>query len=99
MNEFTAKIVECIRHIPYGKVSTYGAIAMSAGNSRGARQVSWTLHSQSEKEQLPWYRVVSQSGKISIKDPFGYQIQKSLLEKEGIVFGINDCIDLEKYGF
>ena len=99
MNTNTAEIIKWIRQIPCGKVSTYGTIAMLAGNPRGARQVSWVLHSQTEKEQLPWHRVVNLLGKISIPDASGYRLQKALLEKEGVEFGTDDRIDLCKFGF
>lgn len=99
MNGFTMKTIECILQIPFGKVSTYGTIAYYAGNPRGARQVSWILHSMTEKAQLPWHRVVNRQGKISIRDDYGYQMQKALLEDEGVVFGPNDTIDLETYGW
>jgi len=99
MNTNTAEIIKWIRQIPKGKVSTYGTIAMLAGNPRGARQVSWVLHSQSEKERLPWYRVVNRLGKISIPESSGYRLQKALLEKEGVVFDSDDRIDLREFGF
>ncbi len=99
MKAYTALIVKWIRLIPCGKVSTYGTIAMRAGNPRGARQVSRVLHSLSEKEQLPWHRVVNRLGKISIRDASGYRLQKMLLEKEGVVFGPDDRIDLETSSF
>lgn len=99
MNASTALIVKWIRQIPRGKVSTYGTIAMLAGNPRGARQVSRVLHSQSEKEQLPWHRVVNRFGRISIHGASGYRLQKALLENEGVVFDPDDRIDLEIFGF
>ena len=98
MTEVTERIMECIRQIPYGRVSTYGAVALHAGNPRGARQVAWMIHVLAEKERLPWHRVVNRYGKISLDEFSGYHLQKALLESEGIVFGADDCIDLEKYG-
>ncbi len=98
MKETTEKIMECIRQIPYGRVSTYGTVALHAGNPRGARQVAWMIHVLAEKEGLPWHRVVNRYGKISLDEFSGYPLQKALLESEGIVFGADDRIDLEKYG-
>lgn len=76
---------------------TYGSIAVFAGNPRGARQVSWILHSFSRKYQLPWHRVINSKGKLSLKDPIEYDYQKKLLMEEGIKFSQNDVIDLEVY--
>lgn len=99
MNEDTKKMIEYIRQIPYGKVSTYGTVALYAGNPRGARQVSWMIHVLAEKERLPWHRVVNRYGKISLDEFSGYHLQKALLESEGIVFGPDDSVDLGKYGY
>ncbi len=86
-----------IKNIPEGKVATYGQIASLAGQSRGARQVSRLLHSMSGKHKLPWHRVVNAKGKISLPPSSGYELQKALLESEGIVFSITGIINLDKY--
>jgi len=52
-----------------------------------------------EKEKLPWFRVINSQGKISLKPGSGYELQKSLLENEGVKFGDNDRIDFKKYGW
>lgn len=90
-------VVRLIKKIPKGKVATYGQIAAMAGSPRGARQIVRTLHSSSNKEKLPWHRVVNSQGKIGLKEYQGYEIQKAMLEKEGVKFGINDVIDLNKF--
>ena len=68
-----------------------------AGNPRGARQVSWILHSSTKKYQLPWHRVISSQGTLSMKSEEDRQHQKKLLEMEGIRFSENFKIDLEKF--
>ncbi|MBN1798104.1 MAG: MGMT family protein [Spirochaetales bacterium] len=97
--DFSRRVTELINSVPHGKVATYGQIARLAGNRRGARLVSYLLHSLSEKYDLPWYRVVNRSGKISLKPGYGYELQRQLLENEGIMFGNGDAIDLDKYGW
>jgi methylated-DNA-protein-cysteine methyltransferase-like protein len=59
--------------------------------------VSRILHSSSEKEGLPWHRVINSKGGISLERGRGYELQKTLLEQEGVVFNANDLIDLKKY--
>jgi methylated-DNA-protein-cysteine methyltransferase-like protein len=86
-----------IKKIPPGRVATYGQIAALAGNPRGARQISWVLHSSSRKENLPWHRVINSKGRISLKPGYGYEIQKQLLEQEGVLFDNDDSIDLDRY--
>lgn len=94
VSEFTEKVITAVKSIPKGKVATYGLIAAICGNVRAARQVSYVLHSCSKKEGLPWHRVVNRSGMISLKEE-GYEIQKQLLENEGVIFDKEDKIDLE----
>lgn len=94
---FYQRVIDIIKSIPQGKVATYGQIAAYAGNSRAARQVSYILHSSSRKENLPWHRVVNSKGRISLKPNHGYELQKRLLEREGIEFNENDCINLKHF--
>ncbi len=96
-SNFTKEVIECIREIPVGYVSTYGGIAELAGNPRAARQVVRVLHTYGEKEKLPWHRVINKQGKISLKPMQGYEQQHELLENEGVVFDENDQIDLNRF--
>jgi len=93
------KIINTVKKIPKGKVATYGQIAAMAGNPQAARQVVRILHTCSEKEALPWFRVINSKGQISLKPGSGYELQKSLLEDEGIIFDDNDKVDSKKYGW
>ncbi|MEZ5359262.1 MAG: MGMT family protein [Candidatus Zixiibacteriota bacterium] len=95
--DFTKAVKKAIKAIPKGKVATYGQIAAVAGNPRAARQVVRILHSSSEKDNLPWYRVINSKGTISLLPGNGYELQKALLEAEGIVFGLQDKINLTTY--
>ena len=96
-NDFTKTVIHIIKHIPKGKVLTYGLIAKLAGNPRAARQVSWILHSSSKKYKLPWHRVISSNGTISIKSIDGKSIQKNLLQQEGLEVSENFKVDLNQY--
>lgn len=94
---FTTRVRDIIRSIPPGRVMTYGLVASRAGNRSGARQVARILHSSSDKYDLPWHRVINREGKISLPRGNGYELQKELLEEEGVVFDGNARIDLEEY--
>ena len=96
---FYQRVIKIIKRVPKGKVVTYGQVARMAGSPRGARQVSWTLHVAGEREKLPWQRVINREGKISIPKGDGYELQKALLEGEGVKFDRRDTVDLEKYGW
>ncbi|AOV06439.1 MGMT family protein [Sporosarcina ureilytica] len=93
MKPFTKNVIALIQSIPYGRVATYGQIAKAAGSARAARQVSWILHSASEKYQLPWHRVINSKGEISLTA----SEQREMLEMEGIEFSLHGKIDLSKY--
>lgn len=94
---FYRKVVDIIKIVPRGRVATYGQIADYAGFRGAARQVAYVLHSSSEKENLPWHRVINKNGGISLKRGAGYELQKKLLEDEGVCFGIDDRIDLARF--
>jgi methylated-DNA-protein-cysteine methyltransferase-like protein len=94
---FFRKVVAVIKKIPQGRVASYGQIAALAGNPRAARQVAWVLHTASEKENLPWHRVINRDGGISLPRYGGYEVQRALLRKEGIKFDAADRIDLGKF--
>jgi methylated-DNA-protein-cysteine methyltransferase-like protein len=95
--EFYDRVVKFIKSIPTGRVATYGQIADYAGNSRAAREVAYILHSSSDKENLPWQRVINRKGQISLKPGRGYELQKKLLEDEGVVFEEGDRVDFKRY--
>ncbi len=96
-SEFTEQVIKLIKSIPFGKVNSYGQIAAMAGSPRAARQVVRILHTLSEKEKLPWHRVVNKSGGISLNRGQGYELQKAMLEDEGIIFDRFDLIDMNKF--
>ncbi len=94
---FTEKVKRIIKKVPLGRVATYGQVAAMAGNPRAARQVVRVLHACSDKDKLPWQRIVNSSGGISLKRGQGYELQKAMLQGEGIRFDTSDLIDLARY--
>lgn len=93
MKPFTKDVIQLIQSIPFGRVATYGQIAKAAGHPRGARQVSWILHSMSAKYELPWHRVINAQGEITHKA----SEQREMLEMEGVKFTMRQKVDLHKY--
>ena len=84
---FFGKVYDVVRLIPYGRVSTYGAIASYIGSPQAARMVGWAMNkSSSEKEFVPAHRVVNRAGMLTGKHFFhGENIMKELLENEGVI--------------
>lgn len=84
--------------VPEGNVATYGQIARLAGRPNGARQVGYALAALGDEHEVPWHRVVNAQGKVSLRATPGYEdVQQILLEDEGVEFGINRIINLEKF--
>lgn len=98
MEGLSARIIGLIGRIPRGKVASYGQIAALAGAPNGARQVARLLHSSSGKHRLPWHRVVNSQGRISLPPGGGLELQKKLLEAEGIRFE-EGRIDVNRFGW
>lgn len=88
-----------MKDIPYGRVMSYGQVARLAGSPRGARQVVRILHSLSEKEAIPWHRVVNAKGEIAITDSEGRYTQIAMLQEEGVKVTANGKVPLEQYQY
>ena len=95
-----SRIYDVVCRVPKGKVATYGQVARLAGLPNGARQVGYALHRLPEQSDVPWHRVINRLGRISLNPLYSAgDLQRALLEAEGIVFDINGSIDLMKYGW
>lgn len=91
------KIYEVVKKIPFGKVATYGQIAILAGNPRWARVVGYALHVNPDPEKIRCYRVVNRFGELSEAFAFGgINEQAELLKAEGVEVEDNR-VNLEKY--
>ncbi len=97
---FKDGVIQIVKKIPYGRVTTYGTVAMLAGQPRGARLVGGILHHSYEKHNLAWHRIINRKGFISIRSlDHPKQLQKALLEQEGIEVASDFMINLQKYGW
>ena len=85
-----------ISAIPRGKVSSYGDVALLAGHPRAARQVGRILNNLPDHSQLPWHRIISQQGKISLSGERGV-MQRDVLRKEGVEVSDAGRVDMKEY--
>ncbi len=99
MSPFTLKLIRIIKSIPEGKVATYGQVAELAGHPKAPRQVAGVLKRYSGKYDLPWHRVVSSKGSVSIKDPVGKAEQVARLREENVEVSMVGVIDLSRFGW
>lgn len=82
---FFQDVFDVVRQVPYGKVTTYGAIARYLGAGKSARMVGWALNQSFQLQNVPAHRVVNRNGLLSGKMHFGTPDQmQQLLESEGI---------------
>lgn len=89
------KIYEVVRAIPRGKVMSYGQVAALAGNPRWARVVGYALHVNPEPGIIPCHRVVTKDGCMASGFAFGGpEIQRQLLESEGVIFIDESTVDM-----
>ena len=82
---FFEKVYQVARQIPYGRVTSYGAIARYLGTGRSARMVGWALNVSHLDDTIPAHRVVNRKGLLTGKHHFdGTHMMEQLLESEGI---------------
>lgn len=95
---FFERVYEVTRQIPYGKVTSYGAIAKALGAARSARMVGWAMNASHNREDIPAHRVVNRLGLLSGKHHFGgTNLMQQLLESEGVEVIDNQIVDFQKY--
>lgn len=81
---FFEKVYEVAKQIPYGKVTSYGAIAKYLGSGKSARIVGYAMNGSHGKD-VPAHRVVNRKGLLTGKHHFaGTNLMQQLLESEGI---------------
>lgn len=84
-SNFFERVYEVARQIPYGRVTTYGAIAKAIGAARSARMVGYAMNASHYDDTVPAHRVVNRNGLLSGKHHFdGTNLMQQLLESEGI---------------
>ena len=97
MNTFE-RIYEVVKSIPYGKVATYGQVALLAGNPRLARVVGYALHVNPDPENIPCFRVVNHMGRVSSAFAFGGENRQiELLRLEGVEVSDDGFVNLANH--
>lgn len=91
-------ICRVVAAIPAGRVMSYGAVARAAGYPRHARMVARAMAQSSTP--LPWFRVVNRLGQIPPRGLDGEDdLQRLLLEEDGLCFDARGRIDMARYGW
>lgn len=83
---FFEKVYKIVEKIPYGRVSSYGAIARAIGAAGSARMVGWAMNAATGMDEVPAHRVLNRNGVLTGKHHFpGTDLMQKLLEDEGLV--------------
>ena len=104
MKTFFERVYDVVREIPKGKVTTYGQIATILGHPSCSRAVGYALHANPHPWEnggdlaVPCHRVVNRFGEVSSAFAFGGRdVQRKMLEEEGIAFNKDGKVDLNKF--
>ena len=93
---FFEKVYEVAKLIPFGRATSYGAIAKYLGVARSARMVGWAMNASHASKNIPAHRVVNRNGLLTGKFHFeGSNLMQQLLENEGIVVIDNQIQDFQ----
>ena len=97
---FRKCVLEQVAAIPTGRVMTYGEVALLAGRPGTARRVGGVLFGLSEREAetVPWHRVINAQGRLSTYKVGSGELQRALLEAEGVAFNASGRLELKRYG-
>ena len=95
---FFSSVYEVTKLIPFGRVTSYGAIARYLGTTLSSRMVGWALNqSHFGEDYVPAHRVVNRNGLLTGKHHFGgSKVMQELLESEGIRVEDDKIVDFEK---
>ncbi len=101
--DFFDRVYEVTRRIPPGRVTTYGTISrLISGRGTAARTVGWALAALPPAlvDEVPWWRVINAQGRISTSnEPQVAAEQRARLEDEGVAFGADGRVDLDRFGW
>lgn len=95
---FFERVYVVARQIPFGRVTSFGAIAKYLGSAQSARMVGWAMNASHNLEDIPAHRVVNRKGLLTGKHHFdGTFLMQQLLESEGVVVAENQIQNFEEY--
>jgi len=98
MSDFFKDVIEVVKLIPKGKVTSYGMIANYLGAKKSSRVVGWALNKVSQNSEIPAHRVVNRNGLMTGKNNFPTKnYMKEELEKEGLKIKEDSIVDFSKY--
>ena len=96
MSDGYRRIYDAVKTIPAGKVATYGMLAALLGVKGGGHAVGFAM-AACKDETVPCHRVVDRLGGTKAAfDVYGVNVQRALLEGEGVLFTPEGRVDLSR---
>jgi methylated-DNA-protein-cysteine methyltransferase related protein len=100
MTDFARRVQRVVRRVPHGRVVSYGGVAALLGAPRAARAVGRAMATLPPGSDVPWWRVVGHTGRVSSRaDRHASHVQRALLEAEGVRFDRSGRIDWQQFGW
>ena len=97
-SDFFENVYTVVKKIPFGKVTTYGAIAKYLGSVKSARVVGWAMNASHISKDIPAHRVVNRVGLLTGKKHFFvFYLMKQLLESEGLIIKNDQIHDFKLF--
>ena len=97
-HDFFELVYQIVKEIPFGRVTSYGAIAQALGAKKSSRMVGWAMNACHNRPEIPAHRVVNRNGlltgKMHFKTPT--EMEERLL-KEGIFVEKDQIIDFKTF--
>ena len=98
MSDFFLDVIEVVKLIPKGKVTTYGRIAKYLGSVKSSRSVGWALNNNKLDDTVPAHRVVNRKGLLTGRYHFSKpDFMKNKLMDEGVLVNNNRVLNLNKH--
>lgn len=95
---FFDNVFDVVRQIPFGKATSYGAIARYLGSAKSSRMVGYAMKASNQViPPIPAHRVVNRNGLLTGKHHFGGKTMQELLEAEGFTIENNQIKDFDKH--
>ena len=95
LTDFENKVLEELKKVPCGRITTYKDLARKIGYPRAARAVGNALNKNPFAPRIPCHRVIKSDGTIG-----GYARGRNekvkLLKKEGINISNNKIVDFKE---
>ncbi len=96
-HDFFEQVYDIVKEIPFGRVTSYGAIAQALGTKKSSRMVGWAMNACHNRPEIPAHRVVNRNGILTGKMHFSTLTEmEERLINEGIQVKNDQILEFQK---